>query len=313
MRYQTNTTETLEEIANGLDNFSFNERFGRYSPMYMFATENLSGYFPYLDLKDKEVLTVCSSGDHIINSYMFGAKSVDCFDCNMLSGIIAELKIAATRNFSLREYHDFFLRYGQDGEISEKTLNLDQYKRIEEELSDVCREYFDFAYNLFNYSGKELRNSVFFNNRYDTNELKIMSNPYLWDESNFQEADCIESRFFLSDISGISNNCDKKYDVIMLSNISDYARMMFEGDSYLEKYCENVAVPLSGCLREGGKLVAAYVYADDGEDIRSQIDDKNLREEVFGAMDMRHYEFSFQSVIKGMRDTVIVLEKINRR
>ena len=70
MRYQINTMETLEEIAKGFDNFNLNEKFGRYSPMYMFATENLGGYFPYLNLKDKEVLTVCASGDQIINSYM---------------------------------------------------------------------------------------------------------------------------------------------------------------------------------------------------------------------------------------------------
>ena len=50
--------------------------------VYPFTTEEISGYFKYLNLKDKSVLTVGSSGDQAFNAIYYGARKVTLFDIN---------------------------------------------------------------------------------------------------------------------------------------------------------------------------------------------------------------------------------------
>lgn len=53
-----------------------------FKQVYPFTTENLNGYFPYLDLKNKSVLTVGSSLDQAFNALVFGAKDICVYDIN---------------------------------------------------------------------------------------------------------------------------------------------------------------------------------------------------------------------------------------
>ena len=50
--------------------------------VYPFTTENLDGYFPYLDLKNKSVLTVGSSLDQAFNALVYGARYICVYDIN---------------------------------------------------------------------------------------------------------------------------------------------------------------------------------------------------------------------------------------
>ena len=50
--------------------------------VYPFTTENISGYFHKLDLNDKSVLTVGSSGDQAFNALLLGAGRVVLYDIN---------------------------------------------------------------------------------------------------------------------------------------------------------------------------------------------------------------------------------------
>ena len=58
-----------KEINFNLQNIHI-KGFNNLSQIYSFTTEKLSGYFEKLDLKDKNVLTVAASGDHIINAFI---------------------------------------------------------------------------------------------------------------------------------------------------------------------------------------------------------------------------------------------------
>ena len=66
--------------------------FNNLSQIYSFTTENIAGYFEYLDFTNKNVLTVAASGDHIINAFYKGAEEVYGFDINYLALIFTELK-----------------------------------------------------------------------------------------------------------------------------------------------------------------------------------------------------------------------------
>ena len=50
--------------------------------VYPFTTEKIDSYFKHLDLEDKTVLTVGSSGDQALNALTMGAGRVVLFDIN---------------------------------------------------------------------------------------------------------------------------------------------------------------------------------------------------------------------------------------
>lgn len=53
-----------------------------FTKVYPFTTERLSSYFPAMNLKDKSILTVGSSGDQVFNALVCGAGKITVFDIN---------------------------------------------------------------------------------------------------------------------------------------------------------------------------------------------------------------------------------------
>lgn len=51
--------------------------------VYLFTTENISGYINDMDLKDKTLLTLGSSLDQAYNALLMGASQIDVFDINV--------------------------------------------------------------------------------------------------------------------------------------------------------------------------------------------------------------------------------------
>ena len=51
--------------------------------VYLFTTENISGYIADMDLKDKSLLTLGSSLDQAYNALLLGVDKVDVFDINV--------------------------------------------------------------------------------------------------------------------------------------------------------------------------------------------------------------------------------------
>lgn len=59
---------------------------------YAFCNENVSGYLNFLDLKDKSLLTVGSSGDQAISAITRGCKDITALDICPLSEEVFYLK-----------------------------------------------------------------------------------------------------------------------------------------------------------------------------------------------------------------------------
>ena len=51
-----------------------------FQKVYPFTTEDISGYLTQIDVENKKVLTVGSSGDQALNSLLLGAKSATAVD-----------------------------------------------------------------------------------------------------------------------------------------------------------------------------------------------------------------------------------------
>lgn len=59
--------ETLCAIRHAISIIEENTSIENYHPLYMFSTENINGMLQGLEIKDKSILTVSASGDHIFN------------------------------------------------------------------------------------------------------------------------------------------------------------------------------------------------------------------------------------------------------
>ena len=185
--------------------------FNNLSPIYSFTTENIAGYFEYLDFTNKNILTAAASGDHIINAFYKGAKEVYGFDINYLALIFTELKLVALQNLNYREFLEFFMI--NDKKDVEKNRNVLDYKvyinKLRKGLSKSVAENWDMVYENFNNNGYELRNSYIFNNKYDNNNIKLKSNLYLKSELDYNIA---------------KENINKKEIILINSNYKDLNR-----------------------------------------------------------------------------------------
>ena len=288
--------------------------FNSLSQIYSFTTENIAGYFEYLDFTNKNILTVAASGDHIINAFYKGAKQVYGFDINCLALIFTELKLVALRNLQYKEFLKFFMiNEENDIEKNKNALDYGLYiNKLRKDLSKSVAESWDTIYQNFNNNGYDLRNSYIFNNKYDNNNVKSNSNLYLKSELEYniakerideKEIILINSNYKDINCYNLPNlaNCD----IILMSNISDYIKDIYKKKAnYLEEYIREI---IQNFKNETNKIVCAYLYDIQNTKYRSEIDNPIFRENIFNKLDITYIEKNFKSVIDNCTDSVIII------
>lgn len=250
--------------------------FSTFSKIYPMTTENIKGTYELFDLNDKDILTVTSSGDHILCAALKGAKRIDSFDVNYLTEYYYYLKKAVIEAYDLDKFKERFL-YSliPDGEIKETW-----YSEFRDNLDGKYQEFWDEIISFSNSNGIPLNKLFLFIPNY--NNLV----NYL-DEENYnllkETLPNIETKFIHSDLMHLNKNLDKKYDYMFFSNISDYAGIMNVKDYAKTK--------LMGHLNENGEIAFAYMYEADlkkarlyGSDnvypISSTVNDKNAKDYI---------------------------------
>ena len=284
------------------------------STIYSFTTENISGYFDYLNFFNTDILTVAASGDHIINAFYKGAKEVYGFDINYLALVFTELKLVALQNLEFEEFLKFFMINEEDDvKKSRKVLDYDIYEeKIKKYLSKSGSKIWDTIYQNFNNNGYALRNSYVFNNKYDNNKLKINSNLYLRSELDYniakkmmaeKEVTLINSNY--RDINGYSLPFIESCDIILMSNISDYIKDIYKRKTnYLEEYIKEIT---RNFKNKNNKIVCAYFYDTQNPKYRSEIDNPILRKNIFNRLGITYMEKKFKSVMNNCTDGVIII------
>lgn len=280
MKHEISGKQTIEEIKALVNIFTRRKNgrnFTKYCPVYIFTTENISGYLNTLDVKDKDVLVPCASGDHILEAINKGAKSVDVFDINIYSYHMARLKIAAVKALSKEEFLNFFVRKIDDDIINEKIFDRQVYEsKIRKCLPVYSRNFWDVAYNSWKNNhaklnkSKNLLHSGLFIHNFATQEGMVKLLDYLKDDNydklkeklSIMDEENIE--FFNCDIVDIESHLGKKYDIIMLSNIQDYADEIYsvtDKITGLRKYREFIKNTLFKFLNKNGCIVGEYYYS----------------------------------------------------
>lgn len=231
--------------------------FGEYSRLYLFTTENIKGYLKYFDLNGKNVLAPTSSGDHAFESILKGAKSVDMFDINKYSKYMVKLKIAAIKALERGEFLEYFLvKYNNHN--NDYVFNKKTYKKIRKYLDNETKNFFDEAYEIAK-TGVNLRNSsLFYNNRNDEYRqskicLYLQPENYNYLKKNIYKLD--KSKYYECNLFNLPSKLNKYYDLMMLSNISNY----FNDIDEFRKFTD---LRLMQNLSKNGVLIREYYYSN---------------------------------------------------
>ena len=185
-----------------------NERPGRSDAecfrMYKTTNENLTTIFGQFDFTDKDVLSVLSSSDQLLSSYFLGAKSVDTFDNNLTPYLFYYLKKWCM------EYTGKSVLSSSNRELIE-CLDLHNNTLIEKNVAYFWRRI------LINIREPLARSALFFNQFHEysvpyTRDLDKMVGLINDREPNYSKMDMFQEQ-----------DIKKKYDVIVLSNILEYA------------------------------------------------------------------------------------------
>lgn len=236
----------LIKTINGFN--ELNCDFTEYDKVYKFTTENIKEYYNKLDFVGKDILTVCSSGDHAINAFIKGAANIDLFDINKLTKYYTDYKIAAIKALNYDEFFD----------TDQLIYSPELYKKIRENLSHDNKYYFDVLYK-FHYS--RINSFLYFRVlRYP--EYNYYYNKKIYKELKEKIYDFKYDQFYHCNVIDLLNLVNKTYDIILLSNISNYASGIYNKPQKeaLKQFNYFIINDLHKLLNKNGKILLAYLY-----------------------------------------------------
>lgn len=190
-------------------------RFRKYSEGFLGTTEYIGYYLAKEQYKKDKALTVLSSGDHIFNLAFNDVKEIDAFDINRLQYFVYHLRKAMIECLSYEEFIDgnacFFSVYLDEvGKMLEKVK-----KHLSEDVYEYYRKIFDFA-----------RKCGRLENLYNSGFNVIKKNAYLENEDAYlslkEKLKDIKVNLYFGNATDITDNLSGGYNIILLSNISDY-------------------------------------------------------------------------------------------
>lgn len=299
--------EYLEQLkAYIITNRKLSSDFGKFSKIYNMTTENIYGFLKNYDLKDKRILSVAGSGDQRLNAYLLGAKEVTCFDINPLTKLHLDLKDSAIANINFEKFLNFFNIYSRKYGSFFGALDFRIYDEFKDSLDSNTRYLFDEIINNSEISEK----SIYFDFLNDVRILENM-NGYLTPDTYEKMSTIIKKQrinFIESSIDELSSKLNgDKFDMILLSNISDYIHKIY-GENGLEEY-RKVIDKLTDNLELYGIMQVGYIYAN-----YSKYDDvgnfriSSERNKYFPCNEF--YSVVVDSYQEGYKDKVITYQKL---
>ena len=227
----------------------------KYMPFYHNTNENLSRLFYNFSIKNKNVLSVLGSSDQVFSCLYYGAKEVDSFDVNRLTIYYYYL-----RKWLLKEN----IEYPNEDNINILENNKNLYTLIqnlkidENNINENKARLFWLNY-LYRTPGKLTKN-LFFKTVSARSQV-----PYKYAlDIVYDKIPNKDIIFYNMDI--LKNfKIDKKYDIIILSNILEYA---FNTEDF-----EIVRENLDRLLNPGGEAICSYII-NEQDSKRHSVEEK---------------------------------------
>jgi len=242
--------------------------FGLYSPVYRQTNEDVSKIFKTLDVENKNILTVASSGDFLLSFVNQGANSIETFDISIFTKYYQELKVAAIQALEYEE----FLRFFYDNNC----FSLVLYKRITPYLTKEGKIFWDTIFNSF--KPEQIRNSRIFMPQLNLISSVLRRIPYLKDKEEYDKTRTqIKNRnfkFYNLNILKLPTTIKRKFDIIFISNIGDYNQKMGQDLETRINYLRNKTGKL---LNANGVIVSTVFsyFRDSNGNIISEANGEN--------------------------------------
>lgn len=243
--------------------------------IYNTATEEIDHFMPVLNVENKKVLTVASSGDQLLTCALNGANSVDAFDINPFQIYFTKLKVAALKALNVDEFNRYF--------YADLMYSRGLYIKIRDYLDNSTRLFFDSLYK----NGFESRFDNLMVNLNVDKSFSII--PSYTKEDNYDIAkynlEKMDIRYITSDLLKIHKKTKKEYDVIMLSNIYKwlYSNKFLTEEEKKDKFMKFVNARLMNLLSDDG-IIQLYSSANGYKE-------KALEEECLRNDNMDHYSY----------------------
>ena len=240
--------ETLERLTNNDDHTA--ER------CYISSNEYLSEYMEEINLTNKKVATVGSSGDQFFNALLQGCKDITIIDANPYTKLFVEYKKAMIQNLNFHTFQHLI--------SSSRMFHSSVYAKISHSLNNEAKLFWDtlmleqvsvpndyidqFDQNKL---ARQLvhREAVFFSNFYiDHIEYKKLQN--LLHQNDYA------LKVLTADLHDFPKVLKDKYDLIMLSNIFSYHKT----GELRYKFEKTVEELYNNNLNVGGSIQIQYDY-----------------------------------------------------
>ena len=213
---------------------------------YLFSNENLAELFSNMDVKDKSVATVGSSGDQLLNLLYYGAKDVTVVDRSLFFEQFIELKMAAIKNFSYEEFLDFMFK--------ERYTDAKFYSKLSHSLNKKSQVFWDI---IFSNDADGMRNTIYkIFQHFSFNKAGSTGSEFYCSEEAFNRLkdilknDDYKISYITSDFVDFPERLEKnKYDLVMLSNIVDH--FSNSNSSYFTKILKEIETKN---LKDYGKI-----------------------------------------------------------
>lgn len=201
--------------------------------LYKNTNEDLIKIYKDIDFRDKKVLSVQASSDQLFSSLILGAKEVDTFDANRLTEYYYYL-----RKWCLEETKEYYLSANNKllERILEKHYDENKY------AAKLWLELIKVAKPSLYYSSLFFREPLYWSVPYKGREeelIEILKEK----EHNFNCINIFEK-----------TDLNKKYDIIILSNIIEY--LLDLEDKELEKVFTNNMLNL---IEEDGIIISSKI------------------------------------------------------
>lgn len=241
--------DIISRINEYLSNYHYNDNFFQ---LYSFTTENINGYMPHFDLKDKSLLTTGSSCDQAINASLLGCNDITVCDICPLTKYFYFLKLSALLVLKRQEFLNFLSMKINYIEYNKAFLDKSMFDRIKNTMKSLDYESYYIWEHIFNNYDKNDIEKLF---RKDINILEsiVYCNKYLMNDHNYNLAkkEIMNANiiFINDDITKL--NINRTFDNEWLSNVPHYL-----DDSQIENMFNNC----NRLLNDNGKILLCYFW-----------------------------------------------------